>query len=191
MQPQPPTFPAIWGVVALIGCRDARWRPRTLAVEVCPAFTSLARAEARFARSRMLDGLEHGPSDQATFESTSPRGREAFSGGAWRSGVLVDHTLWSAAEGLPVARVLIERNAEFDQDCWFGGRAPTRREVAEHSKRIQQADLAYPVILASDGQLMDGGHRIAKAWLAGHAVVNAVRLPVDPVPDWVEVDAEP
>jgi hypothetical protein len=86
---------------------------------------------------------------------------------------------------VPIAQI-----AEFDQDCWFDGRAPTCREVAEHSRRIQQADLARPVILASDGRLMDGGHRIARAWLAGRDVIDAVRFDADPEPDWVELEHE-
>ena len=39
--------------------------------------------------------------------------------------------------------------------------------MAEHARRIQEADLAYPIILSADGRLMDGGHRLAKAWLRG------------------------
>jgi hypothetical protein len=97
-------------------------------------------------------------------------------------------SLWVAAAGLPVVELPIAEVREFDEDCWFDGRAPSCREVAEHARRIAQADLAHPVIIASDGRLMDGGHRIAKAWLAGREVVDAVRFEVDPDPDWVETD---
>jgi hypothetical protein len=94
--------------------------------------------------------------------------------------------LWAAAGGLPVQRVPITQISEFDQDCWFvGHHAPTCRAVAEHAQRILAADLAYPVILAADGHLMDGGHRIAKAWLEGRAEVAAVRFEVTPEPDWI------
>ena len=82
-------------------------------------------------------------------------------------------------------RVPLAEIVELDEDCWFGGRAPTCREVAEHARRIANADLGYPVILASDGRLMDGGHRIARAWLDGLGEVDAVRFEVDPEPDWV------
>ena len=95
-------------------------------------------------------------------------------------------SLWAASAGLPVRRVPIDQIREFEQDCWFDGRAPNCREVAEHARRIQQADLQYPVILAADGHLMDGGHRIAKAWLEGRGAVDAVRFEVDPEPDWME-----
>ncbi|MER7070196.1 hypothetical protein [Terrabacter sp. NPDC000476] len=94
-------------------------------------------------------------------------------------------TWWTAAAGLPVRVVPIADISEFDEDCWFDGRSPSCREVAEHSRRIQEADLRHPVILASDGTLVDGGHRIAKAWLEGREAVDAVRLASDPEPDWV------
>jgi hypothetical protein len=87
-------------------------------------------------------------------------------------------------------RVPIAEIAEFEQDCWFQARhTPSCRAVAEHARRIIDADLAYPVILAADGHLMDGGHRIAKAWLAGQSEVAAVRFETDPEPDWTEPDA--
>jgi hypothetical protein len=94
-------------------------------------------------------------------------------------------SLWTAAMGLPVFQVALADIMELDEDCWFDGRAPTCREVAEHSRRITDADLEYPVIFASDGRLMDGGHRIARAWLEGIDEVDAVRFEVDPEPDWI------
>jgi hypothetical protein len=93
--------------------------------------------------------------------------------------------LWELAAGLPVERVAIADIAEFDEDCWFRGRAPTCRAVADHARRILAADLSYPVILAADGGLMDGGHRIARAWLEGRDHVDAVRFVTDPEPDYV------
>jgi hypothetical protein len=60
--------------------------------------------------------------------------------------------------------------------------------VAEHVGRINKADLSYPVILSADGRLMDGGHRIAKAWLSGATTVKAIRFPTDPEPDYIQPD---
>ena len=99
--------------------------------------------------------------------------------------------LWAASKGLPARRVPIADIAEFEMDCWFKGRhEPTCHAVAEHTRRIMAADLAYPVILAADGHLMDGGHRIAKAWLEGRADIDAVRFETDPQPDWIEPAAD-
>jgi hypothetical protein len=95
--------------------------------------------------------------------------------------------LWTLAKDLPIKRILIDDIAEFDRNCWFAeGTAPTCRDVAKHAKRIMEADLRYPIILAADGHLMDGGHRIAKAWIMGQTEIDAVRFEVDPEPDWVE-----
>jgi hypothetical protein len=85
-----------------------------------------------------------------------------------------------------VTEVGVSTLRELEQDCWFDGEAPTIRQVAEHSRRIQDADFSHPVILASDGTLMDGGHRLAKAWLDGRAAIAAVRFEADPPPDWIE-----
>lgn len=92
--------------------------------------------------------------------------------------------LWALASGLPVKRVAIDQIKEFDLNCWFGDVPPTCRQVAQHAKRISAADLSFPVILSSDGRLMDGGHRIAKAWIAGNKEVMAVQFQHDPEPDF-------
>ncbi|HEU5097558.1 MAG TPA: hypothetical protein VFU22_00830 [Roseiflexaceae bacterium] len=76
--------------------------------------------------------------------------------------------------------------AEFDQDCWFGPTSPpTCRAVTEHARRIFEADLRYSIILSAEGYLMDGGHRIAKAYLLQRREVPAVRFALDPEPDYI------
>jgi len=92
------------------------------------------------------------------------------------------------AQGLAVEPVPIDSIREFDEDCWFGGTPVTCRMVARHVDRIQKADLGYPVILSADGRLMDGGHRIARAWLSGTMTIDAVRFGIDPEPDYIEWD---
>ena len=96
--------------------------------------------------------------------------------------------LWAESAHLPIADVPIDSIAEFDMDCWFHGSAPTCRQVADHARRINAADLSHPVILAADGSLMDGGHRIAKAYLIGEQTVQARRFVTDPDPDWIVPD---
>lgn len=103
--------------------------------------------------------------------------------------VWLTERLWALAAELPVERVPIEAIEEFDAVCWFDAESPpTCRNVARHARRIRDADLSYPVILSADGRLMDGGHRLAKAWLAGETAVAAVRFAVDPTPDYVVPD---
>ncbi len=97
--------------------------------------------------------------------------------------------LWRLASALPVITIEIAGIAEFDENCWFRNGPPTCRQVAEHARKIFDADLSFPVILSSDGRLMDGGHRIARAWLQGLTVVTAQRFVDDPEPDYVEPNA--
>lgn len=94
-------------------------------------------------------------------------------------------TVWQAAEGMPVEEVLVSAIREIDEDCWFHGEAATVRAVVQHVRQIQEADLSLPVILSSDGQVLDGMHRVAKAVLGGHGTVLARRLLRDPDPDWL------
>ncbi|MGI8470506.1 MAG: chromosome partitioning protein ParB [Pyrinomonadaceae bacterium] len=92
--------------------------------------------------------------------------------------------MWQLAENLPVKFVPIENIAELDRDCWFDDeKPPTCRTVAAHAKRIYEADLSFPIILSAEGYLMDGGHRIAKAWLLGLKEIQAVQFEINPQPD--------
>jgi hypothetical protein len=94
--------------------------------------------------------------------------------------------LWRLAENLPVKSVLVESVSEFDTNCWFDdAKAPTCRAIAAHAKRIYEADLSYPIILSAEGFLMDGGHRLAKAWLLEIKEVRAVQFETNPEPDEV------
>jgi hypothetical protein len=45
--------------------------------------------------------------------------------------------------------------------------------------------MTYPIILAADGGLMDGGHQVCKAWMQGHDKIMAVKFDVDPEPDYI------
>lgn len=103
-------------------------------------------------------------------------------------GYWLTERLWAASRGLPVFQVAIADIPEFDRDCWFHGHAPTIRQVAGHMRRILSADPAYPIIFSAAGGLMDGGHRIARAWLEGREHIDAVRFETDPEPDWLTAD---
>ena len=77
---------------------------------------------------------------------------------------------------------------EMDEVCWFSeawGRLPTCRAVGEHVKRVMAADLAVPVIVGPKGELLDGMHRVVRAWLEGRSEVSAVRLERMPEADEV------
>lgn len=93
---------------------------------------------------------------------------------------------------LPRVEVPLDSIRELDEPFWFGGgsEAATCRAVADHARLIMETDLRYPIILAADGRVMDGMHRVSRAYLEGRATIVAVRLEVDPEPDFVGVDED-
>ena len=79
---------------------------------------------------------------------------------------------------------------ELDQPK-FGEREPlTWRSLLEHIQLIDAADLSFPIILAADGSVMDGMHRVAKAVREGHQTIDAVQFSEDPEPDYVGCQPE-
>jgi hypothetical protein len=91
------------------------------------------------------------------------------------------------AHTLPHITVALSSLHEFDQVYWFDAAfPPTCRAIVEHAHRIQAVDLAYPIILSADGQVMDGMHRIAKASMLGQSTITAVQFERDPPPDTVD-----
>jgi hypothetical protein len=96
--------------------------------------------------------------------------------------------IWVAAKGLPEFDFPIDNVPILDEVCWFGdvwGKKPTCRAVIEHCRRIMAADMSYPIILAPNGDVLDGVHRIARAMLEGRTTVRAVKL--QNMPPWDEL----
>jgi len=89
---------------------------------------------------------------------------------------------------LPVRAVQLSAIRELDEPILVDGKAPTWRTLAEHMALVLAADLAFPIILAANGDVMDGRHRVAKALQDGHATIDAVQFAEDPPPDFVGCD---
>ena len=92
--------------------------------------------------------------------------------------------LWQLAKDLPAFEYEVSSFAGFDEDFWFGDRIkPTIAKVLEHHQKILNADHSYPIILSESGLIMDGVHRICRAYLEGKKTVPAVRFDKNPEPD--------
>ena len=95
--------------------------------------------------------------------------------------------LITASSDLPVREVPLDAIADVDTDFWFKfGPTPTVRRIIDHVRLIQEVDLSYPIILGTDGRVMDGMHRIARAILDGHSTIRAVQFVVEPEPDYLD-----
>jgi hypothetical protein len=102
---------------------------------------------------------------------------------AWDVDRLVALTRHLEAELVPVASI-----RELDEPYW--GEPMTCRHIAEHARLINEAQLEHPIILSSDGRVMDGMHRVLKALIQGESHIRAVRFLTDPEPDFVGVDPD-
>ena len=95
-------------------------------------------------------------------------------------------TIWAAAVGKPSLAVPIGNLKILDDVVWYGGPnnvAPTIRSVAEHARDIFSADMSYPIIMTSSGEVLDGAHRIARAYLEDQHSIAAVVIDDWPSPD--------
>ena len=93
--------------------------------------------------------------------------------------------LIALTKDLPRREVALEELGELDRPWSGDDEHQTWRELVAHVRLIEQADLSFPIILAANGEVMDGRHRIAKAALAGRATITAVQFTDDPPPDHV------
>jgi hypothetical protein len=96
---------------------------------------------------------------------------------AWDVDRLVD-----LSRNLPLKQVPIDSIWELDTPYW--SQPLTVRDVAEHMRLVQAIDLTYPIILGADGRVMDGMHRVIRAFLEGQPTISAVQFEVHPDPDF-------
>lgn len=96
------------------------------------------------------------------------------------------------SEELPSRWVPLSEIWELDEIRWFGpdGERPTCRAVLEHMRLALASDTSFPILLGSDGRVMDGMHRILKVALEGGAEIEAKQFAVDPEPDFVGVSLD-
>lgn len=99
-----------------------------------------------------------------------------------------DETLWKAAENKEQVEVDV-REYLWEDLNWNMSKL---KDIAYEIALIKKADLSYPIILDTDGKVLDGCHRIVKAYLDGIYKIKAVTIDVDndlPKPDYDEWEA--
>ncbi|MBN1971354.1 MAG: hypothetical protein JXR48_17805 [Candidatus Delongbacteria bacterium] len=79
---------------------------------------------------------------------------------------------------------LLERN----KFHWYqGDNLPTVKSIFDHMKLVEECSLDYPIILSTEGIIMDGMHRVGKAYLQNIQTIKAVKFDYTPKPDFVNV----
>src|SRR3979490_2797810 len=99
------------------------------------------------------------------------------------------HRLAHLTAKLSPIDIPLEEIRELDEPFWFSseGDVPTCRRIAEHAKLINETTLAHPIICDPHGRVMDGMHRVCKAWMSGIQIIKAFKLSELPEPDFIGV----
>lgn len=86
--------------------------------------------------------------------------------------------LFDYAKDLPVFEMPLAgmdlKNTPFDDSNMI--------DLAYHCRKVNEADLKWPIILFPDGTVADGRHRIIKALMTGQPTIKAVRMTWWPQP---------
>ena len=99
---------------------------------------------------------------------------------AWDVDRLVHLSRAFAVRVVPLAEI-----RELDEAIFGEDEAPTWRSFAAHLRLVQEAELQYPIIRAANGAVMDGMHRVTRAFVEGRETIDAVQFVADPAPDHV------
>jgi hypothetical protein len=113
------------------------------------------------------------------------------------------YNFWPSAEGfdawdvdrlIELSRDLqvqdVELSSIWEIDTPYWSQPLTVREVAQHVGLVRDVDPSYPIILAADGRVMDGMHRVIRALLEGKVTIPAVQFTVQPEPDYRDCQPE-
>jgi len=93
-------------------------------------------------------------------------------------------------DSFSVIQYPLDQIKELDEDYWFKNESlvPTCKAVADHMKLVNKTDLIFPIILSQTGAVMDGMHRVVKAYVQEESTIKAVQFTTDPDPDYIDVD---
>ena len=99
------------------------------------------------------------------------------------------HKLVELSKNIKPTNIPLSSISEVNENYWFGGKGdnPTCLAIAEHCKLMKETDLKFPIILSSNGRVMDGMHRVCKAIIEGRKTIKAVQFSKDPEPDFIDV----
>ena len=98
-----------------------------------------------------------------------------------KGGIYKGKNLRRAAQNLPIIDYEINLEALLEESIYW--QIKSFRDYLAHYRRVSDADLSKPLILRSDGYIMDGWHRIIKAIYLGKKSLPAQKFIIDPKPD--------
>lgn len=101
----------------------------------------------------------------------------------WQVAMLYQHV-----ETQPVIDVAVCPLVDQEKVSWFNGHDVPLNEVAHHIRRVVHANCHHPILLAPNGRIIDGMHRLLQAYLANKQTLKAKRLMHMPQPESIRND---
>lgn len=95
--------------------------------------------------------------------------------------IFKDETLLKKAELLSITSFDLTDNLQDEIIRW---KLVNFHDYLTHFQRVINADLTKPIIVRSDGVVMDGWHRIIKAFYKNLKILPAKKFVIDPKPDF-------
>jgi len=83
--------------------------------------------------------------------------------------------IWKTYSHLEAKKIALDTLEDIQNINWCGELYdPEMRE--HHLQRIQKADMSYAIFTATNGVIIDGSHRVHKAYLLGVSTIKAIVL---------------
>lgn len=98
-------------------------------------------------------------------------GKHISNGREWKVSDLI-----SAADRVPTVQLSIDSLLQKNRELLVKGRLlcmELMHPSAEFRKRASDADIAFPILVDSEGWVVDGAHRLARAKWAGMSTIGA------------------
>ena len=90
------------------------------------------------------------------------------------------------SKSLPVEYLELSKIKELNENFWYQypEDVPTCKSICSHFILMQETNLNYPIILNEDGSVMDGMHRVCKAYILKEDKIKVKIFKKMPEPDY-------
>ena len=84
--------------------------------------------------------------------------------------------------------LMLARITEIFEPYWYEATEgiPTCISVLDHAAQVQRADLSYPILICENHRVIDGMHRVMKAYSEGKPTIRAHQITL-PKPDFTNI----
>ena len=86
--------------------------------------------------------------------------------------------------------LMLSRISEIHEPYWYDtGKLPTCISVMRHAAQAMNSVLSHPILICENHKIIDGMHRVMKAFTEGKATIRAHQINL-PAPDFINANLE-